>query len=169
MRVPLHLEDAIHALIRQDSEAPSKEHLHLLPLRREHSLRLPIAGSAVPAGRFDDPDASEVPESIDLNLWLARNPDRSYVCRVSGDSMNRAGIHDGDRLVVDRLIPPRSGHIVVAWISGEGITVKRLRLSAKQVTLEPDSDNPQHSVYTVADADELRLLGVVCGVARRLL
>lgn len=50
--------------------------------------------------------------------------------------MTGAGIHHGDRLVVDRATEPKSGAIVVAVINGE-LTVKRLRLEDERVWLIP--------------------------------
>lgn len=167
MRVPLHLETAVQALIRRDSRQTSGEHVPRLGVAPVH--RLPIADISVPAGAFDYHDDSAALDSVDLTEWLTHDPAQSYLYTVTGDSMNRAGIHDRDRLVVDRSVSPRSGHIVVAWVAGEGLTVKRLKVQAGRVTLEPDSDNSLHRAYTVERDDELTILGVVCGITRRLL
>ena len=38
---------------------------------------------------------------------------------VKGESMNRAGIHHEDKVVVDRSLTPQAGDIVVAVVNGE--------------------------------------------------
>ena len=43
--------------------------------------------------------------------------------RVSGDSMEGAGISDGDELIVNRALEPRDGSVVVAVLDGE-LTIK---------------------------------------------
>lgn len=47
-----------------------------------------------------------------------------FFVRVAGHSMTDAGIHDDDILVVDRVLEPTAGAIVVAALDGE-LTVKR--------------------------------------------
>ena len=52
--------------------------------------------------------------------------------------MEDAEIFDSDILLVDRSIPPRHGHIVVAFVNG-GRLVKRLYHRAKRVALIAES------------------------------
>ena len=58
--------------------------------------------------------------------------------------MLNCGIEGGDRLLVDRSIEPRSGHIVLAIIPGEGATVKELQIRGMTTRLVPQSPNPAH-------------------------
>ena len=53
--------------------------------------------------------------------------------------MERAGISDGDELIVNRALEPSDGCVVVAVLDGE-LTVKRLRITASGVVLQ--ADNP---------------------------
>ena len=61
------------------------------------------------------------------------------VVRVTGDSMERAGISDGDELIVNRALEPKDGSVVVAVLDGE-LTVKRLRITPTGVVLQ--AENP---------------------------
>ena len=45
--------------------------------------------------------------------------------RLAGDSMQGAGLYDGDLLIVDRSLEPKHTDIVIAVLNGE-LTVKRL-------------------------------------------
>lgn len=49
--------------------------------------------------------------------------------------MVEEGIHDGDVLLIDRAIVPRSGHIVVATVDGEFVC-KKLQLRAGRMKLK---------------------------------
>ena len=55
-----------------------------------------------------------------------KNETATFYARVSGDSMQGAGIDDGDLLVIDRSLQPQHDKIAVCFIDGE-FTVKRLK------------------------------------------
>lgn len=82
---------------------------------------------AVPAG-FPSPADDHLDQVLDLNRHLFRHPAATFLARVRGDSMLGAGIHDGDLIAVDRALPARDGHVVIAILDG-GHTIKRLRLN----------------------------------------
>jgi DNA polymerase V len=81
--------------------------------------------------------------------------------RVKGDSMNGAGIHHGDLLIVDRSLEPASGRVIVAAINGE-LTVKRLQRSRGKVILK--AENPAYPDIIIGDEQELQIWGVVAHV-----
>jgi len=90
----------------------------------------------LPAG-FPSPaaDYEELTLSID-DLVDLRTP-HVYLARVDGPSMTGAGIYDGDVLVINRALEPRSGDVVVAYVDG-GMTVKRLDITPTGVWLQPE-------------------------------
>ena len=57
----------------------------------------------VPAG-FPSPAADYETGRLDLAKILVPHPSASFTVRISGHSMTRAGIHDGDLALVDRAI-----------------------------------------------------------------
>jgi repressor LexA len=61
-----------------------------------------------------------------------------YLLRVTGMSMQDAGILDGDLLAVHRTPEARNGQIVVARIDDE-VTVKRFRRRGHRVQLIPEN------------------------------
>lgn len=79
---------------------------------------------------------------------------------VTGDSMERLGIYEGDLLLVDRSLEPRPGHILVALVEGE-ITVKRYELRGKVPCL--CSGNPRYAPIPLVDT-ECQVWGVVRAV-----
>ncbi|WP_343957478.1 translesion error-prone DNA polymerase V autoproteolytic subunit [Yaniella flava] len=124
--------------------------------------RLISAGvGRVPAG-FPSPSQDYSDTKIDLNQMLIKDELSTFVVRVSGDSMEDAGIFDGDELIVDRSIEPHDGHVVIAVVDGE-MTVKRLRVTDTGVVLQ--AENAQYPDVTVPELSDL----VVWGVATRCL
>lgn len=76
------------------------------------------AGTSVRAG-FPTPAEDHSAPPLDLSQRLVTNPLSTFFMRVSGYSMQDAGIMDGDYLIVDRSVRPEHGHIVVAVVNGE--------------------------------------------------
>jgi DNA polymerase V len=124
----------------------------------------PLLEAKVPAG-FPSPAADYEEDKLDLNKHLIKNPAATFFVRVTGDSMEGAGINHGDLLVVDRSIEPRDKSIVIAVINGE-LTVKRIRIKNKKITLEPENEN--YSVQEIAEDTEFEVWGVVTNVIHKL-
>jgi len=127
------------------------------------SSLLSVLISPVPvAAGYPSPAQDYFDGRIDLNEHLIKDITSTYVVRVSGDSMEDAGISDGDELIVNRALEPRDGSVVVAVLDGE-LTVKRLRLTARGVVLQ--ADNPRYPDIRVPALADL----VIWGVATRCL
>lgn len=123
----------------------------------------------VPAG-FPSPAADYEEDKLDLNKHLIRNPAATFFVRVAGDSMVKAGIHDGDLLVVDRSIKPRDKNVVIAVVNGE-LTVKRIRISKNKrlslkLTLEAENEN--YRSQEINEEMEFEVWGVVTNVIHAL-
>lgn len=116
-----------------------------------------VAPVAVPAG-FPSPAQDYYSGRIDLNEHLIRDETSTFIVRVSGDSMEPAGISDGDELIVDRSLEPQHGSVVVAVLDGE-LTIKRLLLTRGGVVLH--ADNPRYPDIRVPALSELIVWGVV--------
>lgn len=83
-----------------------------------------------------------------------------FALRVRGDSMQGAGILDGDKVVVRPQQTADDGQIVVALI-GDEATVKRLSRRSGEVWLLPEND-----AYEPIDGREAQLIGIVKAVVR---
>ena len=71
---------------------------------------------------------------------------------------------EGDKVVVDRSITPRHGHIVIAVVDRE-YTLKRLHHSAQRIELHPE--NPDFQPIRLTPGQQLEIWGVVVGAVRR--
>lgn len=116
-----------------------------------------------PAAGFPAPGDDLVEKPLDLNDLLISNPTATFFVKVSGDSMEGAGIFSGDVLVVDRSVTATDGKIVVAAVYGE-MVVKRLRKYPQRAELI--SENDSYEPIVISDVDDIYIWGVVVGSAR---
>ncbi len=63
---------------------------------------------------------------------------------VRGDSMNAAGMEDGDQILVRTQPEVENGEIAVVMVNGDEATVKQFRQEGNLVILTPRSLNPVH-------------------------
>ncbi|WP_104202782.1 LexA family protein [Billgrantia saliphila] len=124
---------------------------------------LPLLGCRVRAG-FPSPADDHLDVDLNLHDYVVRRPASTYFVRAEGDSMLGDGIHDGDLLVVDRGLEPRSGRVVVIAVDGEP-TVKRLaRRGGRTVLL---ASNPRFAPIPL-EGRECHVWGVVTYVIHAL-
>ncbi len=95
---------------------------------------------------------------------LLRSGFRHFLLRVQGDSMDLAGIADGDLVLVRQQPSASNGERVVALID-DSATVKRLRLGREAIVLEPVSSNPNHAPIIVSQ--DFRVQGIVVATVPR--
>ncbi len=113
---------------------------------------IPLVKGTISAG-FPSPAEDYIELGIDLNKYLIKNPISTFFLRVSGNSMNNAGIYNNDLLIIDRSINPNPGHIVVAILDGE-FTLKRLIKEKDNYYLKADKENyPAISLYEYVDIE----------------
>ena len=132
-------------------------------MERSDGEPLPLFADAVQAG-FPSPADDSVEMSLDLNELLIQHPAATFFVRVQGESMQDAGIRNGDILIVDRALPPADGKIVIATVGGE-FTVKRLRLKGNDLFLMPA--NPSFSPLKVDAQSDCQIWGVVSYVIHK--
>ena len=96
------------------------------------------------------------------------HPRPDYLLTVRGDSMENAGIRDGDLVAVRRTPDPKNGQIIVARF-GDEVTMKRLiRIDERHVELRPESQNKAHEVLRLDLVKHiLQIEGVVVGALIR--
>ena len=112
---------------------------------------------------FPSPAQDYVENGIDLNRELVKNPSSTFFGRARGNSMEGAGIFDGDLLIIDKSLEPREGAIAVCFIDGE-FTLKRIHFERHegQVTaiwLQPE--NEQFTPIKVTQDNQFIIWGIV--------
>jgi SOS regulatory protein LexA len=163
---------------------------HLLGLKSKSSVaamvaRLKLAGfidstpdkRLAPTKRFfertlaDAPVHAGLPNAVDdahgdaltIDDYLIERPSQTVLVRVKGDSMQDAGILDGDLVVVEKTPSAKRGDIVIAIVDGQ-FTLKRLDLERGQFVLKPE--NKAYPVIRPEGA--LEVFGVMVGLVRKL-
>ncbi|HDI6088973.1 TPA: translesion error-prone DNA polymerase V autoproteolytic subunit [Escherichia coli] len=121
----------------------------------------PLFADRCQAG-FPSPATDYAEQELDPNSYCISRPAATFFLRASGESMNQAGVQNGDLLVVDRAEKPQHGDIVIAEIDGE-FTVKRLLLRPRPA-LEPVSDSPE---FRTLYPENICIFGVVTHVIHR--
>ena len=106
-----------------------------------------------------DEDTSE---SMDIDNYLIRNKESTYILEVKGDSMIDEGIKEGDLVIVERKGEPKDGDIVIAEVDG-GWTMKYFKKEGRQIYLLPANKNyrPIYPQY------QMRVAAIVKGVIRK--
>ncbi len=143
VRIPLSKIDVVRAI-----KDPNYQHT------------IPLYSGSVAAGLLSPAD-DNIEDHINLQQYLIKRPEKTFLVRASGDSMINAGIKSGAMLIVDNSKQATDGKIVVAVINGE-LTVKRLSLKSGGVLLLPE--NPNYSPIEVTQEMDFSLCGVVTHV-----
>jgi DNA polymerase V len=100
---------------------------------------------------FPSPAADHADQPLNLHEYLVVHPAATYFWRYAGFEMDRAGIHAGALLVVDRSLDARPGDVVTAYHRGEWL-VRRLQRSGNRYQLATDPiDAPARAVAVDPD------------------
>ncbi len=141
-----------------------KEKLNFLIPKKENTLGQWLIDQGISAG-FPSPadDFKEI--RISLDKELVKNEEATFYARVSGDSMQGAGLENGDLLIIDRSIEPSNNKIAVCFVDGE-FTVKRIKIESKKLYLIPE--NKKYSPIEINEENELIIWGIVTYVIKKL-
>lgn len=99
-------------------------------------------------------------DTFPLPLEFVRSED-AFMLRIKGDSMQKAGIMDGDLVIVRKESTARNGEIIVALLDDEA-TVKRFYKESNYIRLQPENDN-----YEPILTREVSIIGKVIGLVRK--
>nr|WP_298412705.1 S24 family peptidase [uncultured Halomonas sp.] len=113
------------------------------------------------ASGFPSPadDYQEAP--LDLNRYLIPRPASTFFMRVSGNTLNNVGFHDGDLLIVDRSQKALPGQWLVAVVNGE-LALYRLEGQGRRWWLR--GGDARQACLPLEGDNDYRLWGLVCHV-----
>lgn len=122
----------------------------------------PVLGT-VRAG-LPQPATDEGLNFLSVEELLIREPNRTALCHVRGDSMTGAGLLDGDVVIVEAGSVVEPGDIVVAAVDGQ-LTVKYLR-KARDGAYYLEAANPAYE--PIRPKSSLDIVGLVTGSFRTM-
>ena len=139
--------------------------LEFLKPKKGYSLGQWMIEQGISAG-FPSPadDFKEI--RISLDRELVRNQESTFYARVSGDSMEDAGLSDGDLIVIDRSINPENNKIAVCFLDGD-FTVKRINKKGDKLYLKPENQN--YNEIEVNEENKLLIWGIVTYVIKSVI
>ena len=130
----------------------------------EKVLDIPFYQSNVPAG-FPSPAEDFMDLDLNLQEYLVQHPSATFCVRVTGDSMENAGICSGDVMVVDRALEPQNNTIVLAILDGE-FTVKRIQKKGQELYLKPE--NSKFKPIQITEEMNFQVWGVVTHIIHKI-
>lgn len=116
---------------------------------------------------FPNPAQDYAGDSIDLAREMVRHPESTFYARIAGNSMQEAGIHDGDIVVIDRSLEPHNGNYVAAYIDGE-FTVKEYQHDAKNQCAWLIPHNKEFDKIKVTADNDFCIWGVITHCVHKL-
>jgi repressor LexA len=98
---------------------------------------------------------------ISLHRSMLKRGSRYFALNVKGDSMEDAGILDGDLAIIEQRETAENGEIVVAMVNEEAMTLKRFYREKNRIRLQPEN-NKYKPIYS----RDVRLLGRMAKIIR---
>ena len=121
---------------------------------------IPLFLVPVQAG-FPSPADDYMEQRLDLNRYLIKHPAATIFVKVTDDSMTKAGIFEGDLLIVDKSLKPHDTKVIMAVYDGN-LLVRRFRKIKNSFYLLPE--NKAYRPVEIFDDMNLEILGVVTSV-----
>ena len=155
------VRDHVRALV-------AKGQLRVTPSKSRGIMPHQLASAMPILGRVRAGGPVLADENMEGTFDLTRefSGDNVFALKVRGDSMEEAGIHDGDLVIVRAQGTVETGAIVVATVEGEA-TVKRLGRRGSQLELQPANKRYQPIPVGATTRVVGRVIGVIRSYERR--
>ncbi|MCF4101576.1 transcriptional repressor LexA [Gillisia sp. M10.2A] len=123
---------------------------------RAQTVKIPLLGS-VACGMpiFAD---ENIEAEVSISIEMIKNGYKYFLLRAEGDSMDEAGIENGDLLLVRQQQNAENGDRILALIDDEA-TVKEYNKSNGMVILKPKSSNKIHQPIILNE--NFRIQGII--------
>jgi len=123
---------------------------------REQTVKVPLLGSVACGLPIFAEENIEAQMSISVKLLQKGH--KYFLLRAKGDSMNKAGINDGDLVLIRQQQHAENGDRVLALIDDEA-TIKEYHYNGSLVVLKPKSTKKKYQPIILTN--EFRIQGVV--------
>lgn len=147
----------------EENERKELGEIEVYKANAESHLDLFYAEGGICAG-FPSPAQDYLEMSIDLNTELIQHPAATFFGRVIGNSLEEAGVTEGDILIIDKSLKPEDGDMCVCCLDGE-FTLKFIRYAKDKIWLVPA--NKAYSPIPVSSDRDFMIWGVVTYTIKR--
>ena len=127
----------------------------------ENVVEVPLLGKVTAGSPIEAIETPDEYFALPANLITTKND--VFTLTVSGESMIKVGIYDGDILIVERRNTAKNGETVVAMNNDNEVTVKTFYKEDGYFRLQPENDTMNPIILK-----EVTILGKVIGLYRKL-
>ena len=152
----------VDALKHKGYISSEKHQSRTMRLAHQHTANIPLVGNVACGSPLLAEENVEAYVAYDADSLKGRSEDYFFL-RAVGDSMNKAGIDDGDLVLVRKADTAEQGKRIVALV-GDDATVKKLAKDDGHWVLRPESTNPKHKDLIMID--DFSVQGIVQDVVR---
>lgn len=139
-----------------------KHQARTMRLTHQHLMNIPLVGNVACGAPLLAEENIEAYVAYDADSLRGDARDFFFL-RAIGDSMNKAGIDDGDLVLVRKADIADPGSRIVALV-GDDATVKKLVNDSQRWVLRPESTNPKHKDLIMVE--QFSIQGVVADVVK---
>lgn len=143
---------------------PMNIHFDIYGLVTVKVKSLPYVSEGIPAG-FPSPATDYIGDRIDLNEVLILNPGATYYARVRDYYLVEEELEQGDSILFDTSLAPRSGDLALCEVCGERV-LKYIRKRGREVWLDGGGTDETVSVDGDTEAKVLGIVTVIVKVRR---
>ena len=137
--------------------------LEIHPVEFNQRLELPFADGGIYAG-FPSQAQDYMDMAIDLNEVLINHPSATFFGRVKGNSLQEAGVDEGDILIIDKSIEPTNGDMAVCFVDGD-FTLKFIERHDNEILLIPA--NKDYKPIRITEDNDFQIWGIVTYTIKR--
>lgn len=123
-------------------------------------------GNSIPCGALDEVNDAEL-EYVRLPVAITGNGD-FFLLRAKGKSMIKAGIDDGDLVLVRKQVDPQAGDIIAFLYDNFQTTLKRYQQKKNAIWLCPENYTMEPIKICGKDRAKLTIQGVAVKVIKDL-
>jgi len=131
--------------------------IQLTPTWDERTFSIPLLGTVVAGSPIQ---AIRTHETINIPRDMMKP--NVFALKVRGDSMIDDGIYEGDYVIIEKIVEPKNGDIVVSLLDNENVTLKRFFKEKDHIRLQPANSN-----YAPIRVKQVTVQGRVLGVIRK--
>lgn len=146
-------------LIKRDPTKPRALEIMEMNEHKKEMINIPIVGK-VTAG-MPILATENIEDNFPIPLNYVKHNNELFMLKVTGESMIKAGINDGDLAIIEKEVSAENGDIVVALIDNEA-TIKRFYKEKDHIRLQPENDTMDPIIV-----DNCSILGKLVGLFRQ--